>query len=89
MAVLVWSLLGVAFLLGVFLRSRWRAAVYAGVAVALGLYGLTWLTGGFEDDREGTAWILTLVYGVPLYIAFWAGAVGVGYMVRRLFLRAR
>jgi hypothetical protein len=40
------------------------------------------LTGAFNDDTEGTAELLSLVYGVPLFAALWAAAVGAGYLLR-------
>ena len=57
----------------------------AGVAVALAWWGALSVTGAFDDDTEGTAPVLTLVYGVPFYTALWAAAVGAGYAARQLW----
>ena len=74
---------GVAFLLGLLVprRRAWIAA--AGIRVGLAFWGAAFLTGAFEDDPEGTAQALSLVYGVPLLALIWAAAVGVGYVLSR------
>ncbi len=81
----VYAPLAVAFALGLTMRRRRVWIALAGIAVALALWGLIGLTGGYDDDTEGTAWLLTLVYGVPIYAAMWAAAVGAGYVVSRLW----
>ena len=84
---MIWLPLALALALGFFARRRrgWMAA--GGIGVALVIYAAIYLTGGFDDDREGTAWMLTLFYGVPVYALLWAAAVGAGYMLRGLWGR--
>jgi hypothetical protein len=38
-------------------------------------------TGAFDDDREGTAVLLTLIFVVPVLVVLWALAVGAGSIV--------
>lgn len=40
-----------------------------------------WTAHTFEDDREGTAGILTFVYGVPTTAAAWAIGVALAALV--------
>ena len=80
---LVYGSWGVALLLGLLVAKRraWIAA--AGIGVGLALWGAAVVAGAFEDDPEGTAEVLSLVYGVPLFAIIWAAAVGVGYVLSR------
>ncbi len=61
----------------------------AGIPLALALWAIVLLSGGFDDDTEGTAALLSLVYFVPAYAAAWALAVGAGYVVSRLWGKTR
>jgi hypothetical protein len=79
--VLVIAALVAAFLLGLFTpRNRgWIAA--AGILVMPAVWGLAVATGAFDDDREGTAVLLTLIFVVPVLVVLWALAVGAGSIV--------
>ena len=87
--VLVYGLWGVAFLLGLLARRRraWIAA--AGIGLGLAFWGAAVLTGSYEDDPEGTAQWLSLVYGVPVFALLWAAAVGAGYVLSRVWGKSR
>ncbi|HEV3484145.1 MAG TPA: hypothetical protein VG106_01975 [Vicinamibacterales bacterium] len=81
--------LAVAFILGIVVpRGRGWIAL-AGVAVAVGIWAAALLVGAFDDDTEGTAALLSLVYAVPLYALLWATAVGAGYIAHTLWARRR
>ena len=82
-------MVAVAFLLGLLVQRRRGWLAFAGVGVMVVLWILVWVGGGFDDDPEGTAPFLALVYVVPLYSALWALAVGVGCVVRALLGRRR
>ncbi len=81
--------LAVAFVIGFLARRRRGWIALAGIAVAFVLWAVIAFAGGFEDDTEGTAAVLGLVYVVPLYAALWAGVVGLGYIAQRLLGKRR
>ena len=81
--------LALALVLGAVLRRGRGWLALAGVAVALAIWAVAWYAGAFDDDAEGTAAILSLVYAVPAYALLWAMAVGMGYIARILWDRFR
>ena len=85
----VYAPLAVAVALGLTMRRRRAWIALAGIAVALALWGLIGLTGGYDDDTQNTSRFLALIFGVPIYAAMWAAAVGAGYVVSRLLGKAR
>jgi hypothetical protein len=82
--IIVYGSLAAAIALGFVMRQRRGWIALGGIVLGLAMWAVMSVTGAFEDDREGTAHLLTLIYGVPIYAAAWAAAVGVGYVGQRL-----
>ena len=82
--ILAYASLPVAVALGFFMRRRRGWIALVGIPLGLALWAFMLATGAFDDDWEGTSYLLTLVYGVPTFALLWAAAVGVGYLGQRL-----
>ena len=85
MNVAILASLVIPFILGIVARSGRRWIALAGVAVALVAWAAVALAGAFEDDTEGTAAVLSLIYGVSSYAVLWAAAVGAGFLAQSLW----
>jgi hypothetical protein len=65
------------FAAALIVRRRLGLLALGGILLGVLLWIVYWAAGAFEDDAEGTAGILTFVYGVPAVALAWALGVGV------------